>query len=72
MRLDKDKMNELVGLDDEALWQRIVEIGAAYGFKLPTKAPAHDELEKLRETVRDGARMNVTQAVKLLNKYRSN
>lgn len=72
MRIDKDKLNELVELSDDELWKKVVEIGSTHGFTLPTKTPAHEELEKLRGIVRDGSRMNMVSAMKLLNKYRSN
>ena len=71
MRLDKDKLNELVGLSDDELWKKVVEIGRGHGFSLPEKTPAHEELEKLRGIVRDGTKMNIATAMKLLTRYRS-
>jgi hypothetical protein len=72
MRLDKDKLNELVALPDDELWKKIVEIGKSHGFSLPAKTPDHTELEKLRGVVRDGGRINVGSAMKILSKYRGN
>ena len=71
MRLDKDKLNELVTLPDDELWKRVIEIGRSHGIPLPDKTPTHDELEKLRSIARDGSRLNVAAAMKLLGKYRS-
>ena len=70
MRFDKDKLNELVSLNDDELWRTVVEIARSHGFSLPTKTPEHAELEKLRRIARDGSKMNVALAMKLLSKYR--
>ena len=70
MRFDKDKLNELVSMPDDELWQQVVKIGKTHGFTLPEKTPSHDELEKLRSIARDGSKMNVGLAMKMLNKYR--
>lgn len=72
MRLDRDKLNELVALPDDELWKKVVEIGKSHGFVLPAKTPDHAELEKLRSIARDGAKMNLASAMKLLYKYRGN
>lgn len=70
MRLDRDKLNEMVNLPDDELWKKVVEIGKTHGFILPAKTPEHSELEKLRSIARDGAKMNVASALKILSKYR--
>ena len=72
MKFDKDKLNELVALPDDELWKRIVEIGKTHGLTLPPKAPQHSELEKLRAIARDGSKINMALAMKMLNKYRGN
>ena len=69
MRLDRDKLLDMVALPDAELWKTIVEIGRGHGFTLPEKAPPHEELEKLRGIVKDGSKMNVASALRLLNKY---
>ena len=70
MRFDKDKLNEMVALPDDELWKKVVEIGRSHGFVLPSKTPEHAELEKLRSIARDGAKMNVASALKILSRYR--
>lgn len=70
MRLDKDKLNELVSLPDDELWKKVIEIANGYGFNLPAKTPEHAELEKLRGVVGDGSKMNVAGAFKILSKYK--
>lgn len=70
MKLDRDKLNELVNLPDDELWKKVVEIGRSHGFILPEKTPEHSELEKLRSIARDGAKMNVASALKILSRFR--
>lgn len=72
MRFDRDKLNEMVALPDDELWKKVVEIGRSHGFVLPSKTPEHAELEKLRSIARDGSRINVGLAMKMLNKYKGN
>lgn len=71
MKIDKEKLNSLVELSDDELWRNVVELGRSHGLSLPNKTPSHDELDKLRAIVKDGSRLNMTTAVKLLSKYRS-
>ena len=70
MKFDKDKLNELVSLPDDELWKTVVQIGKSHGFSMPTKTPPHSELEKLRALARDGSKMNVGLAMKILSKYK--
>ncbi len=70
MKLDREKLKQLIELSDEELWKTVVEIGRSHGFILPDKTPPHTEIEKLREIARDGTRLNVANAIKIFNKYR--
>ena len=69
MKFDKEKLNELIALPDDKLWKTVVSMGKMHGFTLPEKTPAHDDLEKLRRIAKDGSRMNVGAAIKILSKY---
>ena len=70
MRFDKDTLNAMIELPDDELWKTVVDIAKTHGFTLPEKTPPHEELERLRNLARDGAKMNVATALKLLNKYK--
>jgi hypothetical protein len=72
MKFDKDKLNELVSLSDDELWRTVEEIGRSHGFTLPTRTPEHAELEKLRAIARNGSKMNLGLAMKMLNRYKGN
>lgn len=69
MRFDKEKLEAMLALPDEELWKTVVAIGKAHGFTLPEKSPPHDELDKLRKIAKDGSKMNVGAAMKILSRY---
>ena len=69
MRINKDALNQLALLPDEKLWQEVVRMAQSHGFTLPTKTPPHEELEKLRGAV-TGAKLNLGEAMRLLNNYK--
>lgn len=69
MRINKEKLEALTNLPDDKLWAEIVSIAASYGFSLPRETPPKETLDKLRCAV-SGDRLNVGDAVKVLNKYR--
>ena len=70
MKLDRDKLLEMVALPDDQLWKKVVVIGKGHGFTLPSTTPPHKELEKLRAIAKDGSQLNIVGAMKLLNKYK--
>ena len=69
MKIDQNKIKALAALPDEAMWREIVSAAKRHGFSLPEKTPPHEELEKLRAAV-TGGRMNLTGAIRILDKYR--
>jgi hypothetical protein len=69
MRVNKEQLEALAALPDDALWAEIVKMAAGYGFTLPKSTPPHTDLERLRDTVR-GDRINVSDALRMLNSYR--
>ena len=70
MRVDKDKLAEMLAKDDESLWKEIRKIAKSHGLNLPEASPPASEMEKLRMTAKDGAKVNVSDAVKIINNYR--
>ena len=70
MRFDRSKLEEMAALPDDKLWAQIVQIAGGYGFKLPDKTPSHQEMQKLREMAL-GSKISMTDAMKLLNQYKS-
>ena len=70
MRFDRSKLEEMAALPDDKLWMQIVQIAGTYGFKLPEKTPSHEEMQKLREMAL-GSKISMTDAMRLLNQYKS-
>ena len=69
MKFNKEQLDALIALPDDALWAEIVRMAKSYGFSMPERVPDHGELEKLRDTVR-GSKINTTEALRILNNYR--
>ncbi len=69
MKIDKEKLDSLMRLSDDELWCEIVRVAGSRGFKLPECTPPHTELQRLRDTVRDG-KINVGAALKIIDNYR--
>lgn len=70
MKIDKEKLDALVAMPDDELWGQIRSIAMSHGIKLPEKTPAHSEMEKMRAAANSGAKLNLAQAVKVINDYR--
>lgn len=70
MKFDKVKLEEMLKLSDDKLWEQIVTIGASHGVRMPTKPPSKEQMARLRSCVSDGAKPNISEALKLLNTYR--
>ena len=70
MKLDKDKLCRMLAEDDETLWREIRSIAKGHGLNLPDTPPPHSEMERLRSTVGDGSRINLTDAIKIINSYK--
>lgn len=70
MKIDKKTLSELSSMPDDALWQKIREIASTYGVRLGESVPTPTELEQVRNMCRGDSRLNMSQAVKLLNDYK--
>ena len=70
MKIDKDKIKELASLNDTELWNKIKEIGASHGFKLPDNPPRDGELNKVRAALFESEKIKLGDAIKVINQYR--
>ncbi len=70
MRIDKEKLKALTSLSDEALWEEIKKIGKSHGFTLPDAPPKNGELGKVRRALGEEERINLGEAIKIINQYR--
>lgn len=69
MKLNKDIISRLQGLDDEALWREIRGMAKSYGLNLPDKTPTKGELEKVRSALSIGE-ISTAEAMRLVNEYK--
>ncbi len=69
MRFDKEKLEALAALPDDKLWAEVVRIADSFGYSLPKETPPHSDLEKMRNAVKS-EKINVTDAMRLVNKYK--
>lgn len=70
MKIDKEKLDKLVAMPDGELWGEILKIASQNGFKLPDKPPSGDELNKIRNAVAGGSKINLAEAIRVVNNYR--
>lgn len=70
MRIDRNQLQALAALPDDRLWAEVLKMASQYGFELPRETPPHDQLQKLRELA-TGARLNLSDAMRLLNQYKA-
>ena len=67
MKIDKSRLEALAALQDDALWEKIRNMAAENGLKLPDNTPTHEELEKLRRVLMGDARINMMSAMRMIN-----
>ena len=70
MKIDKQKLAEVVALPDKELWEMIRQLAASHGITLPERVPPHAELEKVRSALSHGASPNIAEAIRVVNSYR--
>ena len=70
MRINKDKLAELLALSDDELWLQVVALAAQHGYTLSPKTPPPAEMARLRGAVSGGAKLNLAEAVRILNEYK--
>lgn len=70
MRIDKERIKTMCALPDDELWAQIVSIGAQNGFTLPSTVPSHADMQRLRDAVNGGTKINLAAALKIIDGYR--
>ena len=69
MKFDKKAMDDLLALDDAALWSRICGIAAASGIALSPTPPPSGELDRLRQMMRGCGPADIVAAMGTLSRY---
>lgn len=70
MKLNKEELRKLADLEDGAMWQGICRVAKNNGYNLIANQPKHEELEKIRGILRGDIKINVLDAMRLLNTYK--
>ncbi len=70
MKLDPQKMQVLLQMDDRTLWQQIRGIAAARGITLPEGTPPPGEMAKLRSLAGGCSQADMAEALRTLQNYR--
>lgn len=70
IKINKDELRALSELSDKELWQSIGKIASSHGYSLKDVTPSESELEKIRGALRDIDKINIRDAIKLLNEYK--
>ena len=69
MNLNTEEMKRLAALDDAALWETIKSVAKEHGYNL-TREPNKEELMRVRSVLRGDEKLSLTEAAKLIKKYK--
>ncbi len=70
MKLNKEELKKIASLPDSEMWQGICAIAKSNGYNLKSNQPKHEELDKMREILRGDVKINMLDAMRLLNTYK--
>ena len=70
MRVNKEELKRLASQSDEELWQSISRVAREHGINLPQCSPDKAELDRIRRAMLGVEKMPLTEAMKILNKYK--
>ena len=67
MKIDKTKLNAMLSLSDEQLWEEIRAVAKSKGISMLEKTPTCAELNKVRSALADADKLNLPTAIRLIN-----
>ena len=70
MKIQMEKLRALAALPDDALWREARRMASGFGFALSETVPPHEDLERLRDMVRTGERIRLSDAARIVEQYR--
>ena len=70
MRLNPEKIKALCALPDAEMWASIRSVAGTHGITLPEKCPDGKTMSEIRGAVNGGVRINVSEAIKVINSYK--
>ena len=70
MKVNKEEMKRLAEKSDSELWIEIQSLAKSHGYNLPDAMPKHEDLEKIRRALSGIEKINLSDAVKIMNRYK--
>lgn len=67
MKIDKTKLDAMLTLSDEQLWEEIRSVAKSKGINMPERTPSNAELNKVRSALADADKLNLPTAIRLIN-----
>ena len=71
MKINKEKINQLLSLSDEALWRELSEKARGFGYSLPEKAPSGEDMKTIRRLIGEADKIGPMDALRLLTKFKA-
>lgn len=69
MKINNAEMRRLATLNDNELWEKIQSVAKEHGYNLTTR-PKAEELEKVRSVLRGEEKLSLSEATRLIKKYK--
>jgi len=70
MKFNKEKLEALAALPDDKMWEEIKKMASERGFELPSEAPPRETVERIRRAMTGAERISLTEAAKILKRYK--
>ena len=70
MKLDRQKLEQLAALPEDALWQEVRRMVGEKGIRLGATAPNHEDMVRLREVFLTSSPLSMVDGARLINEYK--
>lgn len=70
MKIDKTKLDAMLALSDDELWNEIRSVAKSKGINMPDKTPSNSELTKVRSALAEADKLSLPSAMRLINELK--
>ena len=70
MKINKEQLKMMADKNDSELWGEIHKIATSHGYKIPSDAPSHTDMERIRGALRGTEKINLADAARIMNSYK--
>ena len=70
MKINKEALKALSEKNDKELWLEIQRIAGEHGYKLPTEAPKHEDMERIRGAMSGAEKISLGDAARILQNFK--